>query len=31
VANVVCERFERVIGDARLGCAYWLRAIGADD
>jgi Bacterial Ig-like domain (group 2) len=30
---VVCERFERnrVIGDARVSCAYWLRAIGSDD
>ncbi|MGB8329309.1 MAG: hypothetical protein WCE62_04215 [Polyangiales bacterium] len=31
--HVVCERFERdrVIGDARIGCAYWERAVGADD
>ena len=31
--HVVCERFEkdRVIWDARIGCAYWTRAIGADD
>ena len=31
--HVVCERFEkdRVTGDARIGCAYWTRAIGADD
>jgi len=31
--HVVCERFEqaRVIGDARLGCAYWMRATGSDD
>jgi hypothetical protein len=31
--HVVCERFERdrVIGDARIGCAYWMRATGADD
>jgi hypothetical protein len=30
--HVVCERFERdrVIGDARIGCAYWMRAIGSD-
>lgn len=30
---VVCERFERdrVIGDARMGCAYWQREPGADD
>lgn len=32
-AHVVCERFEResVIGDAKFGCAYWMRAVGADD
>lgn len=31
--HVVCERFEkaRVVGDARIGCAYWERAPGADD
>lgn len=31
--HVVCERFERdrVIGDARIGCAYWMREPGADD
>ena len=31
--HVVCERFEkdRVIGDARIGCAYWMRAVGSDD
>ena len=31
--HIVCERFEkdRVIGDAGIGCAYWMRAIGADD
>ncbi len=31
--HVVCERFEResVIGAARLGCAYWMRATGSDD
>jgi len=31
--HVVCERFERdsVIGAAHLGCAYWMRAIGADE
>jgi hypothetical protein len=31
--HVVCERFERprVVGDARIGCAYWMRAIGSDD
>jgi len=29
----VCERFEkdRVIGGPRIGCAYWMRAIGSDD
>lgn len=32
-SNVVCERFEkvRVVGDPRIGCAYWMRAPGADD
>jgi hypothetical protein len=31
--HAVCERFEklRVIGDARIGCAYWEREPGADD
>ena len=31
--HVVCEQQDkpRVIGDARIGCAFWLRAIGADD
>jgi hypothetical protein len=31
--HVVCERFDkdRVIGNALIGCAYWMRAIGADD
>jgi hypothetical protein len=31
--HVVCERFEkqRVIGDARIGCAYWQREPGSDD
>lgn len=31
--HVVCERFEResVVGDARMGCAYWMRAVGSDD
>jgi len=31
--HVICERFERerVIGNARVGCAYWMRAIGSDD
>lgn len=30
--HVVCERAAQpsVMGDARIGCAYWLRAIGAD-
>jgi hypothetical protein len=29
----VCERFEklRVIGEARIGGAYWQREPGADD
>jgi hypothetical protein len=32
-ANVVCEQQgrPRVIGDAQLGCAFWMRAIGSDD
>jgi hypothetical protein len=31
--HLVCARFERghMIGDARLGCAYWMRAVGSDD
>lgn len=31
--HVVCERFEkpRVIGDARIGCAYWMREPASDD
>ena len=31
--HVVCERMARpsVIGDARIGCAYWMRAVGSDD
>lgn len=31
--HVVCERFEKdcVVGDPRLGCAYWEREPGADD
>jgi hypothetical protein len=32
-SHVVCERFEkpRVVGDAKIGCAYWEREPGADD
>jgi hypothetical protein len=31
--HVVCEQQERprVIGAPHLGCAFWMRAIGADD
>lgn len=31
--HVVCREHERprVIGDARMGCAFWMRAIGSDD
>jgi len=31
--HVVCERFKRgsVIGDARIGCVYSMRAVGSDD
>ena len=31
--HVVCQQMEkpRVIGDARMGCAFWMRAIGSDD
>jgi hypothetical protein len=32
-SHVVCRQREKpsVIGDPRLGCAHWMRAIGADD
>jgi len=31
--NVVCQQGTkpRVIGDARMGCAFWMRATGSDD
>ena len=31
--NVVCQQDvrPRVIGIARMGCAFWMRAIGSDD
>jgi hypothetical protein len=31
--HVMCERFERerVIGDPRIACAYWMRAVGSYD
>jgi len=30
--HLVCARFERghMIGDARLECGYWMRAVGSD-
>ena len=32
-SHVVCRQRDKpsVIGDARIGCAWWVRAIGADD
>lgn len=31
--HVVCQQQARprVIGDARIGCAFWMRAVGSDD